>query len=204
MKPQLKLSLKSLALISAVLFFGAAKTTLAANDGPYVGVAGEVSLGPGSVSYPGNLYNLANDGRFSYGASAGYIYKNFGLELKYQDLGSQHQTGLNGAPVNTGNFSGKYYGVNGLYFIPVNEGKQDFYLGIGAGSLQTKLETTSLSTSQSELALNLALGVRVNLTNNFAVTGEVNHITPVSHGIRTTGLYNTGFTVISLGLVAGF
>lgn len=204
MKSQLKLSLKSLALISAVLFFGVSKTTLAANDGPYIGVSGELVIGPGSVTYPGNLYNLANDGRFSYGANAGYIYKNFGIELKYQDLGSQHQTGLNGVAQNTGNFGGKYYGVNGLYFIPVNEGKQDFYLGIGAGSLQTNLNTTGLSVSQNELALNLAAGVRMNLTNNFAVTAEVNHLTPVTHGLSNTGLYNTGFTVLSLGLVAGF
>lgn len=204
MTSQLKTTWKLLAITAAVLSLGIAKSTLAANDGPYVGVAGEVSLGPGTVTYPGNSYNLANDGRFSYGASAGYIYKNFGIEAKYQDLGSQHQTALNGVAQNNGNFSGKYYGINGLYFIPVNEGKQDFYLAIGGGSLRTNLSTTGLNVSQSEIALNLGVGVRINLNQHFAVTAEANHITPVSHGIRTTGLYNTGFTVLSLGLVAGF
>lgn len=204
MTSQLKTAWKLLAITAAVLSFGIAKSSLAANDGPYVGVSGELVIGPGTVSYPGNFYNLANDGRFSFGAAAGYIYKNFGIEAKYQDLGSQHQTGLNGVSTNTGTFGGKFIGVNGLYFIPVNDGKQDFYVGIGAGSLQTSLKTTGLSVSQNELALNLAAGVRMNLTKNFAVTVEANHLTPVTHGLANTGLYNTGFTIVSLGLVAGF
>lgn len=204
MKQQFKMTWKFLAILSAVLSIGAAKTSLAASDGPYVGVSGELVIGPGTVSYPGNFYNLANDGRFSFGAAAGYIYNNFGIEAKYQDLGSQHQTGLNGVAQNTGSFGGKYMGVNGLYFIPVNDGKQDFYVAIGAGSLRTTLNTTGLNVSQSELALNLGAGVRMNLTKNFAVTVEANHLTPMTHGLINTGLYNTGFTIVSLGLVAGF
>ncbi|MCS6763116.1 MAG: hypothetical protein MO853_02955 [Candidatus Protistobacter heckmanni] len=93
----------------------------------------------GSTANGGDaLFNLANDGRFKYMGTLGVAYRNFGLEAKYINLGFQHLTGVNGSGLTkdeNGYFSGKYYDLNAVAFIPMNEWRQDFYFMIGgAGS----------------------------------------------------------------------
>jgi outer membrane protein W len=200
----------------------------AAEDGFYLGLDGNVSIGPSTVTaapgaFPANAnynstqtFGFANDGRFQYDGALGYIKNNFGVELKYISLGSQKQISQNGAALTadqTGTYVGKYYGINGKYFIPVNEGKQDFHLTVGVGRLSNTLTannsttttpTSNLSGTQNETALMLGVGVRFNINKTLGLNAEVNRITPVSHGLLNSGIYNNAYTVLSLGFVVSF
>ena len=126
-----------------------------------------------------NTFGYANDGRFAYDGSIGFIRNNFGAEIKYISLGSQKQISQNGASLGaneTGTYDGSYYGLSGKYFVPLNQGKQDLHLSLGGGRLSNTLSSSdsnattpasNLTASQNEWALLLGAGIRFNLFKNF-------------------------------------
>ena len=206
-------------------------TSYAAQDGFYLGANANVSIGPSIVTvsnaaFPAgtaytsggntNAFGLSNDGRFQYDAALGYIKNNFGLELRYISLGSQKQITQNGQSMGaneTGSYSGKYYGINGKYFVPLNQGKQDLHFTLGGGRLSNDFSTlnsnatnppSNLKASQNELALMLGAGMRFNINKTVGLNLEVNRITPVTHGLFASGIYNNAYTVLSAGFVVSY
>jgi hypothetical protein len=203
----------------------------AVQGGPYLSINANVAYGPSTISidqtafgdgvtyangYPKALFSLANDGRFQYTASAGYVFSNnVGVEMKYIDFGLQHLIGVNGNSIGlweNGFFSGKYYGVNALYIVPINNGKQNFFVSVGEGNLRTNFTTTQTQTlvfsgtgkmqaSQSEAALSLGVGLRFYMSPVISVNLEIDRLTPNNHGHVNSGIYNSSFDVISAGLV---
>ncbi|MCS6765039.1 MAG: hypothetical protein MO847_00780 [Candidatus Protistobacter heckmanni] len=152
--------LSKMFICAALPAAGPAATAQAMEQNVYATVGGTLAIGPrtlsinnaafgnsGSTANGGDaLFDLANDGRFKYMGTLGVAYRNFGLEAKYINLGSQHLTGVNGSGLTkdeNGYFSGKYYGLNAVAFIPMNEGRQDFYFMIGGGRLKTHFSTTA-------------------------------------------------------------
>ena len=220
--------MKFLSLIIAIILTMSCAN--AAQDGVYGVIAYGDVIGPSSISIANgafngapytngnsnNNFNLANDGRFAVNGSVGYIYNNLGIEFKYINLGSQHQTGVNGNSLQsgeTGTYGGHYYGVNGQYFIPLNDGKQDIFFSLGAGQMHTTFATVNSqaftspapqSATQNEWAALLGVGARFNLTDHFGLNVEANRITPVTHGLLNSGIYNNAFTVVSIGLVISY
>jgi len=203
----------------------------AAQDGFYLGANANVSIGPSVVTvsnaafpsgttYTGggntNAFGLSSDGRFQYDAALGYIKNNFGLELRYISLGSQKQITQNGQSMGaneSGSYSGKYYGINGKYFVPLNQGKQDLHFTLGGGKLVNDFSAlnsnatnpaSNLTASQNEFALMLGAGMRFNVTKIVGLNLEVNRITPVTHGLFNSGIYNNAYTVISAGFVVSY
>ena len=205
-------------------------TVYAAQDGVYGIIAYGNVIGPSSISIANGAFNgapyangnsntnfnLANDGRFAVNGSVGYIQNNIGVELKYINLGSQHQTGVNGNSLTngeTGTYGGHYYGVNGQYFMPVMDNKHDLFFSLGAGRLQTTFATvnsqafsppSSQSTTQNEWAVLLGVGARFNITDYFGINVEADRITPVTHGLLNAGIYNDAYTVLSIGFVFSY
>lgn len=206
-------------------------TSHAAQDGFYLGANANVSIGPSVVTvsnaaFPAgttytsggntNAFGLSNDGRFQYDAALGYIKNNFGLELRYIALGSQKQITQNGRSMGaneTGSYSGKYYGINGKYFVPLNQGKQDLHFTLGGGRLSNDFSAlnsnatdpaSNLKASQNELALMLGAGMRFNINKTVGLNLEVNRITPVTHGLFASGIYNNAYTVLSAGFVVSY
>jgi len=200
---------------------------IAAQDGPYASLNASLSIGPSAVSVakdkfgagttlasggPNAIFGLANDGRFGFDGSLGYIKNNFGVEVRYISLGSQKQISTNTSALaanETGTFAGRYVGLNGKYFLPVNNGQQDFHFSLGGGQLSTELKATnstvfspqaSKNVTQNEFALLLGAGVRFNINKNVGINLEVQRITPVTHGLFNSGVYNNAYTVISTGL----
>lgn len=203
----------------------------AAQDGFYLGANANVSIGPSVVTvsnaaFPSgttytsggntNAFGLSNDGRFQYDAALGYIKNNFGLELRYISLGSQKQITQNGRSMGaneSGSYSGKYYGINGKYFVPLNQGKQDLHFTLGGGQLANEFTSlnsnatspaSNLKASQNEFALMLGAGMRFNVSKVVGLNLEVNRITPVTHGLFASGIYNNAYTVISAGFVVSY
>ena len=201
--------------------------THAAENGFYINANANVTIGPstitvnksafGNINYASgndtNTFGYANDGRFAYDGSIGFIRNNFGAEIKYISLGSQKQISQNGASLGaneTGTYKGSYFGLSGKYFVPLNQGKQDLHLSFGGGRLSNTLSSSNsrattpasnLTASQNEWALLLGAGIRFNLFKNFGLNLEVNRITPVTHGLFNSGIYNNAYTSISAGFV---
>jgi len=190
----------------------------AVENGFYIGLNGNLSIGPASVSaapdaFSSGTYNsnqtftYANDGRFQYDGGLGYTLNNFGVELRYFSLGSQHQISQNGAPLTTnqtGTYDGKYFGINGKYFVPLNSDRHELHLSLGGGQLSTSLSAPNANASQNEMALMLGVGLRYNINRNLGLNIETNRITPVTHGMLGSGLYNDAYTVISLGFFLNY
>lgn len=222
--------LSKMFICAALPAAGLAATAQAMEQNVYATVGGTLAIGPrtlsinnaafgnsGSTANGGDaLFDRANDGRFKYMGTLGVVYRNFGLEAKYINLGSQHLTGVNGSGLTkdeNGYFSGKYYDLNAVAFIPMNEGRQDFYFMIGGGRLKTHFSTTATQgftgpgekvASQSEAALLLGGGVRFNLAKWAAIDLPLIRLTLVSHGIFRSGIYNNAYNMFAMGLTAGY
>jgi outer membrane protein W len=220
-------AISSLFFVSSCLLHTA---TQAAENGFYINANANVTIGPstitvnksafGNINYASgnntNTFGYANDGRFAYDGSIGFIRNNFGAEIKYISLGSQKQISQNGSSLGTnetGTYKGSYYGLSGKYFVPLNQGKQDLHVSIGGGRLSNTLSSSnsnatspasSLTASQNEWALLLGAGIRFNLFKDFGLNLEVNRITPVTHGLFNSGIYNNAYTSISAGFVVSY
>lgn len=231
MKSKLQKHFTPIQAIAGALALTLCSLSHAAQDGFYLGANANVSIGPSIVTisnaaFPGgttytsggttNAFGLSNDGRFQYDAALGYIKNNFGLELRYIALGSQKLITQNGQSMGaneSGSYSGKYYGINGKYFVPLNQGKQDLHFALGGGKLVNDFSTvnssatspaSNLSASQNEFALMLGAGMRFNINKVMGLNLEVNRITPVTHGLFGSGIYNNAYTVISAGFVVSY
>lgn len=213
-----------LSLIAALLISTSAH---AVQDGFYGVIAYGNVIGPSSISIANgafngasytnnnsnNNFNLANDGRFAVNGSVAYVKNNIGIELKYINLGSQHQTGVNGNSLQageTGTYGGHYYGVNGQYFMPIMDNKHDIFFSLGAGQMHTTFATVNSqafttpapqSATQNEWAALLGVGARFSITDYVGINIEANRITPVTHGLLNSGIYNNAYTILSIGLV---
>lgn len=231
MKSNLQKYLTPIQAIAGTITLALCGASHAAQDGFYLGANANVSIGPSVVTvsnaaFPAgttytsggntNAFGLSNDGRFQYDAALGYIKNNFGLELRYIALGSQKQITQNGRSMGaneTGSYSGKYYGINGKYFVPLNQGKQDLHFTLGGGRLSNDFSAlnsnatdpaSNLKASQNELALMLGAGMRFNINKTVGLNLEVNRITPVTHGLFASGIYNNAYTVLSAGFVVSY
>lgn len=216
-------------LLSFLIAVFAALPAYAAQDSVYGTINYGNVIGPSSISINngsfntpyanGNSntnFNLANDGRFAVNGSIGLIYNNVGVELKYFNLGSQHQTGVNGASLTngeTGTYQGSYYGINAQYFMPIVDDKHDLFFSLGAGRLRTVFSThnsqafnppSSQSATQTEWAALLGVGARINITRYFGINIEADRLMPVTHGLLNGGIYNNAYTVISIGFVVSY
>ena len=220
--------LKKLLLFVALLLISL--SARAAQDGIYGMIAYGDVIGPSSISIANgafngasyangnanNNFNLANDGRFSVNGSVGYIYNNLGIEFKYINLGSQHQTGVNGNSLQageTGTYGGHYYGINGQYFMPIMDNKHDIFFSLGAGQMHTTFATVNSqaftssapqSATQNEWAALLGVGARFSVTDHFGINLEADRITPVTHGLLNSGIYNNAYTILSVGFVVSY
>ena len=216
-----------LSLLAALTF---ASPAFAVQDGVYGVIAYGDVIGPSSISIANgafngasyannnsnNNFNLANDGRFAVNGSVGYVKNNIGIELKYINLGSQHQTGVNGNSLQageTGTYGGHYWGVNGQYFMPIMDNKHDIFFSLGAGQMHTTFATVNSqaftssapqSATQNEWAALLGVGARFSITDHFGINLEANRITPVTHGLLSSGIYNNAYTVLSVGFVLSY
>lgn len=231
MKSNLQQYFTPLQAIAGIVTLTLCGTSHAAQDGFYLGANANISIGPSVVTvsnaaFPSgtafaaggntNAFGLANDGRFQYDAALGYIKNNFGLELRYIALGSQKQITQNGQSLGaneSGSYSGKYYGINGKYFVPLNQGKQDLHFTLGGGRLSNDFSAlnsnatnpaSTLKATQNELALMLGAGMRFNINKTVGLNLEVNRITPVTHGLFASGIYNNAYTVLSAGFVVSY
>jgi len=63
---------------------------------------------------------------------------------------------------------------------------------------------SNLKASQNEFALMLGTGMRFNVSKVVGLNLEVNRITPVTHGLFSSGIYNNAYTVISGGFVVSY
>jgi len=91
-------AISSLFFVSSCLLHTA---TQAAENGFYINANANVTIGPstitvnksafGNINYASgnntNTFGYANDGRFAYDGSIGFIRNNFGAEIKYISLG---------------------------------------------------------------------------------------------------------------------
>jgi outer membrane protein W len=220
--------MKKLLLFVTLIFISL--SAHAAQDGVYGVISYGDVIGPSSISIANgvfngspytngnsnNNFNLANDGRFSVNGSVGYIKNNIGVELKYINLGSQHQTGVNGNSLQageTGTYGGHYWGVNGQYFMPIMDNKHDIFFSLGAGQMHTTFATVNSqafttsapqNATQNEWAALLGVGARFSITDHFGINLEADRITPVTHGLLNSGIYNNAYTILSVGFVVSY
>ncbi|GEM_PF-1427891 len=182
----------------------------------------DISYGPDVLSIAHNkfrttsnyssntLFNLANDGRFSFASALGYIYHNIGIEFKYFNLNPQHLLGVNGQALalnQIGSFGGRYLGVNGLALIPVNNDRNEFIFALGGGKLLTEFHAaldSETNINQSESVLLTGFGVRHFFSSNWSVRAEYDYLTPITHGLLSSGIYNDSFGVILLGTAVSY
>ena len=218
-------------LLSFIVLIFISINSYAVRDGFYGVASYSDVIGPGSISInnqafgsqqyanhaANNNFNLANDGRFEFSGSIGYVKDSIGIEAKYINLGSQHQTGVNGNSLQsgeTGTYGGSYYGLDAQYFVPLDgNNKHDLFFSLGAGKLRTTFSTvnsqafnpaSSQSATQSEIAALLGVGARFTVTDYVGLNIEADRITPVTHGLLNSGIYGDAYTVFSVGLVFNF
>lgn len=218
-----------IAMLLAGLGF-VASNVMAAPNGPFVNLGANIVYGPSTISInnsafgngttyangnPNALFSLANDGRFKYGSSIGYVHDNIGISLKYHNLGSQHLMGVNGASLangESGSYKAMYYGVNATAFFPINDKKEDIFLSLGGGRLKTELSANSAQfvgagtkqAIQNESVLFLGVGMRHYINSTLSVDVEYDRLTPITHGLLSNGTYNNSFGIFSAGLTLSF
>lgn len=212
----------SLQSVSVFCFLLATTATAeAADNGLFIQGDLNISMGPGQISLPGNklagvteraAFGLSNDGRFAYGGALGYVYNAVGVRFRYQSLGRQRMMSFNGAPVGDGGLNSRYMGIDAMYFLPLAPGKVDLVFTSGLGRLNSTLTfnrpvdgtTVDGKVSQDETVLSLGIGMRVALTKQLSLMGEVSRLTPIQSGGQGRGIYNNGHTIISAGLMYRF
>jgi len=189
----------------------------AASKGFYIEADGTLSIGASQVSMANRLvgggsgntvFSLANDGRFGYGAAAGYMFDRAGVRLRYLSLGTQPTLAIDGRTnVSRSGVSSRFLGVEGMYLFPIIPNRVDLALIGGAGVMRTTLTfPTSNHTgrrgsgTQYEPVISLGVGLRVPLPRHFSGHVEVTRLTPIQSGLRARGLYNNGQTVVSAGV----